>query len=195
MTILEKQPLAGKIKIKSNQIIIRLYLVSWYFCTWFERPLSNRTGKSRGGNTWCQIGSQRSFHSIHARLWSINACFAPNRYVQEVFQCLLKKGKKIEQEFDPGVFSNGSRRGVACLLLPLVAAAIIPPVAAQAGVSTSMAFCKISFNVTHGKVSNSAWSPVRHLTLSDTKMFPFASCPPPLPSRIFTKNLAAGEVC
>lgn len=87
--------------------------------------------------------------------------------------------KKNEEEFDPGVFSNGSRRGVAFKLLPLVAAAAILPGAAQAGVSTSLASCKTSFNVTLGKVSDSTWSPARHLTLSHTKMFPFASCPPP----------------
>lgn len=102
-------------------------MVSWYFCTWFERPLSNRTGKSRGGNTWCQIGSQRSFHSIHARLWSIKRLLCSQQICPggvSPHKCLLKKGKKkFKRNLILGCFLMGVGEGSpasSCLLLLLL---------------------------------------------------------------------------
>lgn len=67
-----------------------------------------------------------SFHSIHARLWSINACFAPNRYVQEVFHPISvfwRKEKKFKRNLILGCFlmevGEGSPAS-SCLLLLLL---------------------------------------------------------------------------
>lgn len=62
--------------------------------------------------------------------------------------------KKMKRNLILGCFLIGVSEGSPASFVPLVAPATIPPGVAQSGVSTSLAFCAISFNVTLGKVSN-----------------------------------------